>query len=161
MLFAVFRVVHFTMLPPVPDTHFSRDVSIALKRIENGLSLTGIDVRIQLYEVRCSVERVQFNRDIRKRQGLLDPVCELSPGKKLFTKSHVRRKYDLTSTGERKVIVRPIGPALIVYTDRVGVIDTFVTVATFGAVCPAPSHEYSVPLTRILPLQPRAACSIC
>ena len=105
--------------------------------------------------------RSKFNRDVGERQGLLDPVCELSPSKKLVAERRVRRTYGLTSIGERKVIVRPIGPAFIVYTDRVGVIDTFVTVATFGAVWPAPSHEYSVPLTRILPLQPRAACSIC
>ena len=55
--------------------HSSRDVSIALKQIEDSRSLTSIDVRIQLYEVRCSVERIKFNGDIRKRQGLLDPVC--------------------------------------------------------------------------------------
>ena len=69
--------------------------------------------------------------------------------------------YNLTSIGERKVIVRFIGPALIVYTDRVGVIIKFVIVATFGTVWPAPIHEYGVPSTRILPLQPMAACSIC
>ena len=68
--------------------------------------------------------------------------------------------YDLTSTGERNVIVRFIGPALIVYTDRVGVISTFDTVATFGGAWPAPIQEYDVPSTRILPLQPRATYAI-
>ena len=64
MLFAVFNVVHFTMLPPVPDNHSSRDVSIPSKQIESGLSLTGIDVRTQLYKMRSSVERGKFDRDI-------------------------------------------------------------------------------------------------
>ena len=79
MLFAVLRVVHFTVLPPEPDNHSSHDVSIVLKQLQSSLHLTGIDVRIQLDRVRGSVDRGKFNRDIRKRQRLFDPVRELVP----------------------------------------------------------------------------------
>ena len=103
-----------------------------------------------------SLERVKFDRDVRKRQRLFDLARELFPRKKLGTESYVHQRYNLTLIGERKVIVRFIEPALIVYTDRVEVIDKFVTVATFGAVWLDPIKEYGVPSTRILPLQPMA-----
>ena len=63
--------------------------------------------------MRSSVERGKFKRDIRKQQGLLDPVCQLFPRKKLDTERHDDRTYNLTSIGEGKVVVRFIGPALI------------------------------------------------
>ena len=52
----------------------------------------------------------------------------------------VRRIYHahaqiLTSMGERNVTVTFIGPALMTYIERVGVICTFVTVETFRPLC--------------------------
>ena len=67
MLFVVVGVVHIAMLPLVSDDHSNRDVRLAPRQIENELSLTGIDISIQLYEVCSSVERRKCNPDIRER----------------------------------------------------------------------------------------------
>ena len=56
MLVDVVIVVHFAMLPPKPDNHSSSDVSMVLRQLQRRISLTGIDVGVQLHSVCDPVE---------------------------------------------------------------------------------------------------------